>query len=897
MLTRAVREETNEPLTEEIDLINRRQRRQPDQLTVPVPVPVPVLILGEGEFARRRETIERKIREASPQPAGMDSRPESAPPELGNTGMAASTPAQAESGVIRMPTEGNLTVPRPFKVPFTATRRPGKRAGNLLLQNLQKKRREKTLLGQITENQVLAALAAIAAANTPGSKGKSAKGKHRKQPSSSSSSEEGTSSYNTVDDDESYRHRHRGEKRAPPNPDQEVQVNVQHHGELSPRRPTSGTPRPTSTTSQPTRPILVNTDQRGFPVYQPLSYANPFSTKTVTSTVPVTSVAPSGQYRTSSGRIRPADRHKPYRPPSRNPGGGGSGNPDGGGGGNPGGGFDDISVVSTDIDMDKTPGLHQVFKRIAKPVKILADPNKVNNPRQRESLQRNLDKVTPSYVRTNLDHDLQGLAGDIQENIEENVRELENELKKELAEVRRERRQVRTELESAKNLMARVARLEENERLTSRVTTEKKDEVLPNVTYAMEDADEDLFRKATISLAAFMKIIEKKYVYEKDPYNWVMAMAMDSNKVATMHKLTKRQQRDLVLNAIPPGDANLSYFGMCDTLDDLFKVISVLASNILTISDLEKAINGWTLNNTDDRTMYKSLTTLLDLLKRSMEHRNRDAPINYPELFRQAITRIQRDPHLPVFVHKALNEGRLRIRDTDRIPDLNQIIVGSLNGYIGMKPKNIVKTGGIANGGKKESISKVYALEYNPTQVTPSILHDSCTPPKTQQTQQSNGTQKKQNPKNAPPISSKSAPSTPNTKKKFSGGQQGNKRYSKFKFVEPWPTGKRYVSKNGNALTKECEEHFHGFCFRCGHSSHTSDNCKIYPDKTVFLTLCDTCKQGFHEECRSKRWKVRESFVNRKIEELSDLCKKLSVNPGTQYMITNPATTDDSDSD
>jgi hypothetical protein len=130
------------------------------------------------------------------------------------------------------------------------------------------------------------------------------------------------------------------------------------------------------------------------------------------------------------------------------------------------------------------------------------------------------------------------------------VRELENELKKELAEVRRERRQVRTELESAKNLMARVARLEENERLTSRVTTEKKDEVLPNITYAMEDADEDLFRKATISLAAFMKIIEKKYVYEKDPYNWVMAMAMDSNKVATMHKLTKRQQRDLVLNAI-----------------------------------------------------------------------------------------------------------------------------------------------------------------------------------------------------------------------------------------------------------------------------------------------------------------------------------------------------------
>ena len=111
-----------------------------------------------------------------------------------------------------------------------------------------------------------------------------------------------------------------------------------------------------------------------------------------------------------------------------------------------------------------------------------------------------------------------------------------------------------------------------------------------------------------------MKTIEKKFVYDKDPYNWVMAMAIEWNKVAAMHKLTRRQQRDLVLNAIPPGDANLSYFGMCDTLEDLFKVISVLASNILTISDLEKAINGWTLNNADDCTMYKSLTTLLDLL-------------------------------------------------------------------------------------------------------------------------------------------------------------------------------------------------------------------------------------------------------------------------------------------
>ncbi len=68
-------------------------------------------------------------------------------------------------------------------------------------------------------------------------------------------------------------------------------------------------------------------------------------------------------------------------------------------------------------------------------------------------------------------------------------------------------------------------------------------------------------------------------------------------------------------------------------------MISVMASKILTISDLEKAINNWKLDNTSDVNMYRSLTHLIDLLKRSSEHRDRDAPLHNPEIFRQAIVR------------------------------------------------------------------------------------------------------------------------------------------------------------------------------------------------------------------------------------------------------------------
>ena len=129
----------------------------------------------------------------------------------------------------------------------------------------------------------------------------------------------------------------------------------------------------------------------------------------------------------------------------------------------------------------------------------------------------------------------------------------------------------------------------------------------------------------------------------------------------------------------PPSDAEYTYMSLSESLEELFSMISVMASKILTISDLEKAINNWKLDNTSDVNMYRSLTHLIDLLKRSSEHRDRDAPLHNPEIFRQAITCIQRDSGLPMQLSKSLNEARLKIRDTDTMPELNNILVGCMN--------------------------------------------------------------------------------------------------------------------------------------------------------------------------------------------------------------------------
>jgi hypothetical protein len=131
------------------------------------------------------------------------------------------------------------------------------------------------------------------------------------------------------------------------------------------------------------------------------------------------------------------------------------------------------------------------------------------------------------------------------------------------------------------------------------------------------------------------------------------------------------------------------------------------------------------------------------------------------------------------------------------------------------------------------------------------------------------------------------------------GKRQDNKGKGdkKFFFVHPWPENKNYLSKNGNTLTKECEDHFKGFCFRCGHSSHSHENCRIYKSKDIFITLCTRCRQGFHDSCRSRRYGLQEEIMSKKLEEMTHLCQQLALGHGTAGQPAIQMAQDSSDSD
>ncbi len=112
-------------------------------------------------------------------------------------------------------------------------------------------------------------------------------------------------------------------------------------------------------------------------------------------------------------------------------------------------------------------------------------PEKRDLVASRRKIAEHLNRITPASVQTALDYNLQGMAGELEANLDASLQSkvfrLATMMDEEIAKVRRERdqyererEQANRELEVARNLLDRVSRLEENERLTARVSTEKK---------------------------------------------------------------------------------------------------------------------------------------------------------------------------------------------------------------------------------------------------------------------------------------------------------------------------------------------------------------------------------------------------------------------------------------
>jgi hypothetical protein len=393
-------------------------------------------------------------------------------------------------------------------------------------------------------------------------------------------------------------------------------------------------------------------------------------------------------------------------------------------------------------------------------------------------------------------------------------------------------------------VLYRIERIEENERLSSRVLTEKRDEIKPLAKYPIRPADEETLRKAISQLNNRVKVIEKSMTYRSDKYNFVQAVAAESNTIARDYALNKEQQRNLILSYLPNTEYFYRVLNLDKSLAGTLATISTFSTNVVTTNDLERQLNEWILLNDSQTIMFDCLNNLLDMLNRSREDYGKADPY-IPALFKAAISRIQRQSNIPRIIRESLFEARLRIREEDSINENINVLVAACFRWIGMKTsraqvnsisKGTEQLAGAQVPQKGKKTAKVLVVDggnANSSQVPAQNKNKNQN-----QNNQGQGKKKGEN----------------KGEDKGQGQQKTNKKpFAKMSFVAPWPEGTPYLSKNGNTLSREVEKWFKNHCYRCGHSSHNADKCRTYTDKSTVLTLCSTCRQGFHDCCKSKR--------------------------------------------
>jgi len=520
------------------------------------------------------------------------------------------------------------------------------------------------------------------------------------------------------------------------------------------------------------------------------------------------------------------------------------------------------------------PGIWRSFLHTAKALGNLNDKTRRDKERTVRRTAQHLRQVTERNVTEDFDASLSKYDAVIEERIADALA--------------RSMERSRTELLGllASGIGDRVTKLEENERLSSRVSVEKKDAIVPCSGHPVADADEEQVRKAHLAMSKISATANTVTPFRTDPYNYSSYMASESNKIALTHGLSEKQHRQLVLDTIPSLSSAHRFFARSADLTDLFLMISTSATSSLTRTDLEKAINAWKLDNSSQDALFTSIMDLHSLLDRNREDYHQQDACE-PTLFKQIISRITQQPDLPNFIRESLQQARMRIRQTDRVSELYTSLIAACNKYVGMKSR-------YPQNKSIKSEAPPLAIEHHSGGTKTSTVAATTSGSTSAQDSgnsrgrgRGRGRGKGRGKGNATNTTQDSADQSTNQGRGRGRGGRGGASGGEYKrsFVKPWPEGKPYLNKSGNQVSKEFEDWFLGHCYKCGHKSHSARDCRTYPEKSTMLSVCNRCGQGLHEVCRSKRRDLVDPEAGiRKIEDsMMKKMKSLLTEHGQQY--------------
>ena len=333
-----------------------------------------------------------------------------------------------------------------------------------------------------------------------------------------------------------------------------------------------------------------------------------------------------------------------------------------------------------------------------------------------------------------------------------------------------------------------------------------------------------------------IKNIERSVTFISDPYTFLLEICVSSNVISSQFRLTVAQQKTLIEGFIPTTSVLHKELRLLGTLDQIFDLASINSTAILTKSEIEQKIDRWHLDLRSIDAMTQSLVELKTLYADS-EGKAYNT-INQQLLYANIIRRVKREPYLSNYIIHKLEECQLQSETETDIIELHNLIVLPLKELVTNRERNKTKTSSDNHQSKQghgfqvhqlEAAPPSLALTYEPTNKGGGARNDRV------------GT------KNKPPNKSGN---DQRGRQKTKGGGQGNNRNKgerqrsqssmKFFTIPPWPPGKKYLGANGKNLSKEFEEAFKSACYRCGHTSHKAQDCRIYPNSTI-MSLCTVC--------------------------------------------------------
>jgi hypothetical protein len=200
-------------------------------------------------------------------------------------------------------------------------------------------------------------------------------------------------------------------------------------------------------------------------------------------------------------------------------------------------------------------GLSGVLTHLAKPINVALSKKNRDDPTYVNRACKHMSRITSDYVHEALS----------QEQV-----------------IVQQQKQIEALISMFSDLRSDLNEVQLSHRTAARAAVEKLNNIVPNpfTSYPRFDALDDVFVKAISTMQAHVKVIERTYLFDTRPFDFLVELCQQTNHVATTHKLSCDQQKMMIMHFIPVTNPIYKMIKSFNNLESIFHYVSTSLSVI-----------------------------------------------------------------------------------------------------------------------------------------------------------------------------------------------------------------------------------------------------------------------------------------------------------------------------